>query len=927
MKTKYMSFKRSAVCLAVLSVMCGGVSVYAAEVTNTVETGNSAEVKNDSEAENAQENIAQLTRITVTGQRASNKRAIAAKRSQQRITDGISADDTKQLPDSTVAETIRRIPGISVTFNNDNVHGRDEAERPVIRGLDAKYNNITVDGLSIASADSNTIRGARMDLLPSSMIDRLDIYKSWSPDVDANAIGGSVDVLTRSAFANGGKTQVNGSAALGYVTEHGEPDTDSRYPVKGDIAASTTWGDDDLKFGASVAAYYSKVDSSTQGHATTDSTYYNWYNNSGVQVSNPSDSNGYPVPQNSKWFYFNNSREKQGATLKLEAKTESLYGFVTGGIFKSNMEETRNENFININPTGKVSPTNQTATSGHFSAAEAEVGIMNTPDDSRTTKVLQTGINWDIYEKNQVSFRYGWSEAERNQHYYMAKYSNDAYARANNSTATRATNDLALSYDTSGFEPVFTLDNPSVWTDMSNWKFHYYRDDEEKLKNTTNDARLDWKYNLNTDDRGFGFGAGFNHRENEVSYDRNRWDYQAAQDGLTAIGVVSDSGLALQSGGGLNLLTIDLDSVYNQLAANPDYLQRVASSDLQNTLQSDYNFKEIIDAGYAMAAYRGDSFNLNFGVRYDSAQNESSAYAKYTQDSLVSWEQVSEDSKYHYWLPSLSAQFKVTPDFLIRTAVTKTIGRPDYSSFVPTSSITENTDGTLAVVYGNPDIKPRESTNVDLSFEKYFDNGLLALGLFNKDIENEIYSAIVTDIPFTFNGQTYTADVTRDENSSGAKVAGAEVNLIVNSLDFIHPLLSRFGFSANYTYMKGSLDITKSDTTTRTIDHLLGQPDYIFNTSIFYSGPKLNARIAYNHIGESLRAIDTNNSFQDVFWKARYQLDASASYQINKNFAVFLEGKNLTEEKVTSVTGPNRDLLKDTYVVGASGWLGMRFKF
>jgi outer membrane receptor protein involved in Fe transport len=111
----------------------------------------------------------------------------------------------------------------------------------------------------------------------------------------------------------------------------------------------------------------------------------------------------------------------------------------------------------------------------------------------------------------------------------------------------------------------------------------------------------------------------------------------------------------------------------------------------------------------------------------------------------------------------------------------------------------------------------------------------------------------------------------------------------------------------------------------RSVDRLVGQPGYTANASLFYNVGGLELRAAYNRQGKALRAIVSNVDWQDLYWSPRSQLDLSATYAINKQVSVVGQVGNVTHSRITSVTGPGENLLKDTYSVPTTYWFGIRF--
>ena len=131
--------------------------------------------------------------VVVTGQRAAQRAAIELKRNADSVTESIVADDVGKLPDQNVAEAVKRLPGLSVA--NDQGEGR----YVIIRGVNPNLVNVTVNGNTQPAPEPDG-RQVKLDDIPSSLIQAVTVSKSLTPDQDANAIGGAVDIRTLSAF-------------------------------------------------------------------------------------------------------------------------------------------------------------------------------------------------------------------------------------------------------------------------------------------------------------------------------------------------------------------------------------------------------------------------------------------------------------------------------------------------------------------------------------------------------------------------------------------------------------------------------------------------------------------------------------------------------------------------------------------------------
>lgn len=888
-----------------------------------------------------------LTAVVVTGQRASNIASVAAKRSEFRVMDAISADEARALPDSTLAETVQRVPGVAVTYNADNRNGRDEAQRPVIRGMDARYNNATVDGAPLASTDSNNwttggsgVRGARLDLLPSSMLKRVEVFKSWTPERDANTIGGSVNVVTRSAFEQGGKPFTSGSSAIGFTNDHGQPRPDQSIGKRAEITTSRVFGED-RTVGLVMAADFRKQDTNTLGHMTTDSGYYNYFTASGSPLGGNlmgAGSNGLAVPAQNKFFLFQNSRERRGLTGKLEYRPHSdLELTLLAGRYESRSIQDRHEQFLDLQRTSAAATaqcprnlpvSNQTQTSGEIACGVSEVGLQAS-DTRRSTQIINLGLDWLPAEGHRVVMAHSASRARYDEQVYMAKYiaANLSHpANPQSSIGVSAKPELGLRYDTSELDFSTQLSTPAYAANPANYGAFYWRDIDGHARNRVGNTRLEWEHNMDSSARGLGWSLGLHRNVSRYSYDWNHIEWQPRVSGATLAGAGAASHYILPYTGGLPLMVVDAEASRNQLAASQGQPTLRADTSRDQSLQDDFTLQETIQAAFASVAWGSQDWRMQFGMRHDKAAIDAETFARQTRNDAVDWEPTSSQASYGYLLPSLTLSWQPTRSVTLRAAASKTIGRPNYSHYTPRVTISQATNGDLTVNMGNPDIHPRESINTDLSAEWYYRQGMVSLGLFNKAIQNEIFGMRRVEQMADAAGVLQNATIIRPENSSRARIAGIELGGVLNSLGVIHPSLQAFGLSANWTLLRSRMEVPEVGGTKRNLDRLTGQPDRIANLTVFYSSGGMEWRAAYSRSGLSLRAIENARPWQDVFWAPRSQWDLSARYKFgDSGLAAFVQLANATGAKVISVTGPDRDLLKDSYTVPRTVWVGLSF--
>jgi TonB-dependent receptor len=874
--------------------------------------------------------------VNVTGIKRAFLKAIESKLDRTGIADVVSANEVQGLPDNTIVETLRRVPGLSVLPTLDNEHPRDEAATPVLRGLGAAYNNVTIDGSPLASPGTpngnlgSIGRGVRLDLLPSSMISELVVSKTFSADQEPNAIGGAIDLKTRSAFERGGKTFFTIEGSGGAASDASKPRDQDRIGQRLLSTGSFTFGSEN-QYGAVVSANYQKLQTSTNTHMTTDTVFENFYDSKGNKLTGNNLGNGYAVPQQDKYWYVQDDRTRVGLTVKLEARpSDTVYGFLTGGYYRFRDLMQRNENLIDPRNTAVVS--NQTPTSGSFPGADVEVGFSQ-QDMTSATKLLQSGLDWRLADNETIGLRANVSRATYREPIFMIKYAtNTSYSAPGTGGATPvATPEYAFNYDTSGLNHSFNV-SPAAYNNLSNYKLLYYRDTYVRsATDTIGNVRADYRRNL--DRPGIGFAAGLGFTLDKPSYNifRNDLEPNNSMPALTLSGVTGPSAPLMYNQNGLGLITIDPKAAIAQInalraAGGLNTTNQVAFSN-----QDNFEHSERTIGAYAQMSYNTGNWKSLFGVREDSTEQKTDGRA------LVAnvWTPLPTSSSYHFLLPSAQTTYQLSPELDLRAAASQTIGRPTYDSYAARTSISfvnagdaGNPNATgVAVTVGNPDIKPRLSTNTDLAVNYRLPkeaNGLLSLAVFNKDIKDEIFNQSSTG--FTYQGVTYAnALVSKPANASSASIKGAELSAVVNSLGWIHPLMTDIGFSANYSVLDGQMAVRKADNTIRNLDRLVGQPDRTENLTVFYATKGIELRAAYNRQGKALRSIVPDIAWQDLYWAPRSQVDLQASCKISRDVTLFGQVQNLGGTRMTSLTGPSQNLLKDTYSVPKVVWVGLRY--
>lgn len=839
----------------------------------------------------ADDAAAQVDEIVVTGQREAQRAAIAVKREEFVVADVVSADDIGKLPDHNTAAVLRRIPGVSV------MEDQGEPRFPVLRGLRSTYNRTTVDGAIVASVDEGG-RTVPMDIVPSVMVGRLEVNKTVTPENDGNAIGGVINVTTRSAF-DAGKPFFNGMASLGHYERHGDVRNDKQnYRLA--FAAGRTFGADD-EWGVVLGASQEQLDYDIP-QVESQSPSVREYTAAGAPVnSGDPRGNGIQVPTYLRLFWYNNTKQRSGVNGKIEYRPNPDFRWEASGLF-ARMEDDEERIEYRTEPLGNVS--GQTQTSGSF-ARGRNVIHLNQPITKREIALARTGFEWQVAPEWKADGDLVYSTASLEVPNESMEFRTVDANGAN----------YAFSYDTSNaFFPIFTPVNEANFRDPANYRLQQHRIDNTTSDEDTVQARVNLAFDDGGQDRNLKAKIGAAARSTQREAATTRTTYTAQSGFAYTLAEVDAAGPSkLIAGRYLVSPRIDAAAAHDFLEANR---ARFNASVAAPT--GDYEVKEDVFAGYGQVSYRFGDLTLLGGLRYERTEVESDA----VRSSGGTLTPVSNSGSYGSWLPSVHLQWNAREDLIVRAAWTNTIGRPDFSSLAATESLSfDGSQPTLS--RGNPGLKPRESEGFDLSVEYYPPDGLISLAVFSKDIKNEIFT-LSSEERLDVGRGVEPVLVSTPRNAESAKIKGLEF-AVQQAFTFLPEPFDGFGFNGNVTLL--DTEFTFLTAAGKRVTGLFQQPDITTNESVYYQRGPFEARVSHNYIGGFLETINDTIPNADQYWKGRHVIDASVSWRFNDRFSVFVEGQNLSNTGRQEVTGPGQRYLQEWANYGRTYWVGLTANF
>ena len=803
----------------------------------------------------------------MTATRARTTEEIAQKRDRDVISDSLSQDEIGSVPDFNVADALRRIAGVATEFDED------EGRFVNIRGIDANLNYVTFDGIGVPStgAFGGSGRNVNIEFFPSTAVKRLDVYKTFTPDLDGSSIGGYVDVVTRSAYDEEGLFFIARGTVSYYTADDIADDQDPvDLPFRVETTLSTTFGAED-EFGFVFTGLYGQRPREQDRLFTVG----------GIENTFPS----VVPPTRFDSSLTSNNQERYGGQAKFEYKSENLYGSVSGYFYRQQENETRFRNNLRFG-AGDITETGPNTADVANARMELNFDFFPIRTQGKGVQAHFEGGS----DKSRFNFDIGWAEQN---------FDHDTPALV---FRTPFVPELGVSIDASTLAPTrSTFADPSFFNDPSNYALSFIRERDLNTDEEVFNALGDYGWNAEQDDRGLGFKVGAAYRRLERVRDNEEFRFSGDEFSTFA----ANANLAPLLAGDQfqsdfspdNFLFYDID------AARAFIEGANIPRDVGRSTSADFRYEENILAAFGMVTFRTDRFTAIGGVRYENTDFESDA-----RDQVGA-----VDGSFDNWLPSINLSYELADNLFVRAAFSQTLGRPNPGDLTVTTVENINADGILEIRRGNPDLGPRVSDNYDLSLEYYFlgGEGLVSASIFQKDIDGDIFLTVENG---TIDGQP--AIITQNTNASDSQVRGLELQAYLGSMPFLPAPLDNLGVSGNVTFLDGETTFLDGST----LDRRIRQADFLANASIFYNTGDFEARVAYNYTDDFLlRANRAEDSFE--------QIDATMRYYLGDNFILSVEGRNLTGSRRRQLTGSNLDLLFGETILGRQFHFGVTYRY
>jgi TonB-dependent receptor len=834
-----------------------------------------------------------IDEVVVTGTlRNTEAKALNLQKNAINISNVIASDGIGKLPDRNAAETVQRVQGVSI--ERDQGEGRFVS----LRGLPPFWASTTINGNRLPTAEEETTsRATAFDFFPTELISYVHVNKSFTPDMEADGIGGGVNFITKTPPM---KTEFKATLGSGYNAK----------ADKGVYNIGLLYGGrtKDKKFGYLFNfAHFIR-------NWSTDNFEARRSGDEGVFRLELRDYNGV--------------RKTTGINTAFEyvlSPKSTLYLKGMYGTLSDN--ETHYKHRIRFD---KFSSANNTARVELQNIHNLLITELTSVSLGGIHNLNKGKIDWDLsYYDNR--FKYGNIPDKANNSYYVIKYTQSGVGinpdyisdKGNGPRAYWAADGGKLDYKNAdqlfGFysNPNFKMDASQMrFTDLEFYKV--FVEEKDKIVAAFN-------HEINASDK-LTLKYGFKYRDKErnarfsdifytwangtapllsdmsqyITTQANGPKYLSemnAHIGNTFGPVLSTGGMDqfwFQNNGSLKINTADSEALeYNKaLGRNFDVFEKHADA-------------------YGMGTYKlNDKITVLGGIRLSNTHTNVKGY-NVIDDVLTP---VENTKNYLAVLPMIHVKYALNDKTNLRFAATRTFSRPNFGDLTPGGTYIEADNEFKG---GNPNLNPTYSLNFDLMGEYYFSNvGILSGGVFYKSITDPIFQDSFIG---NYNGMT-GVQFTAPNNGKAAWLSGLELG-INRRFDFLPGFLQYFGTQLNATFMDSKMEKPSG----RTVK-LPYQAKELYNIQLFFEKKGFNARLAYNYKGKY--AIEyAEEDLNDSYYGKYASLDFGGSYQFTKHLMLYADVNNILNKPLVYHFGKDETRPEQVEYYGVRCNLGIKLNF
>jgi TonB-dependent receptor len=838
---------------------------------------------------------------------------------QQKTASGIvhivSEETFGQMVGNNIGFALQRLPGISVNEGQDG-----EATGFNIRGVEGAYNSFQVDG-NRAPNSGLTGRAFNASQFDASGVTNIEVIKAPTPDQDGDAIGGIINVVSRSAFQRDGRDLRLKLAGV-Y----------SDLPKKWGHTATLTWADIFSIGGKEKNLGLTATFSSSRTNRYSENQDMDW-----IQVTpannpqlNLGQFGGAPVwfLEAAHWEYDTRITDKWGINGSIDFRTDEHNAFYVrptysrftrkGTKFESDVDiDTRFQDAANGRKTyALLTPNSGRGTPG-TAGSQGSRGWIGTEEDDRN----------DLYS---VSFG-GRHEKNVNLFTWDLFYSHSQNIVTDDTELNMLMEPenpwLLFEYRIHDIANGLVEINELTGTNQRNLGLMTegeLEDVKSKKYEDVYSARVDWERKFVQERSQFTLKTGAKYRSSAPRFNRTTSVYEMDDD-FPYDRVVRSTDAVLY-------LKPKLFDVYPRVGqalqrTNPELFTFNNVASVQASQLADYDAKEETSALYGMGTYRFGAHTIIGGVRFERNEWSSKRFdVRIAPGNVPITTPVNRGASYDFWLPGLHTRHELRRNLILRGSFNQSYGRPNLAQLTRGRLVALNGN----ITDGNANLQPAFSNNYDIQLEYYRGNGgLYSVGVFYKDIEDFTFVQLsrFNTVDAEGNPQNLgpvgTFQYSVPMNGAAAKNKGVEL-IARQRLTFMPELLKGFTASVSATFTE--TDATYPNRTDgRTGLPLPGFSSYLFTSSLEYARGNFFARADYRYRDDYVEGLGSTIE-SDEYYSAEEKVDLEVGYRIRKGLSLFGHVTNLTKRPQVSYQG-FRPFVEDTSQAGRKITMGVDYRF
>ena len=858
--------------------------------------------------------------VNVTGLSQGQAKALSQQKSAGNIKNVVSRDQMEKFPDQNVADVLQRLPGVAL----ESDHG--EGRYVQIRGAEASLNTTTINGIKVPSPED--VRKISLDIIPSYSLGSVEVTKAITPDMDADAIGGHVNLITKNAFDYDGQF-MEAKIAGGHRPLYG----------KSGSMGAFTYGNQfmDGNLGLIVSGSYEFND------MKTDNIELEW-NDKYETVSDVVDSEEdetYVVDETDGVIIndmqlknYSLSRERVGVTTSLDyklANNSKLYLNYISNTYTDNEnrnrlryrfdksvdEETPGSGYSNVTSTAGTANLARIARELKSRSSISKINSFSLGGDHALGKL---GLDWAFTKSYAEELRDPSVNAE-----FVAKDVNMNYEFTDNNhpQITSFTDEDGAAFD--------QHDLSKYELDAIELEGNYIPNKKSPNGNLVSGDDQVIAFNMSMPlSIGGGYGEvklGAKLSKKDKKSDKSGaevWEWDGDDDLIMQGFNMDIEGDEYMDGNYVHTNGLDVKKVRDHMSANLGSYEILPM--YEDAILETWDATEDITAFYGMADMKFGKINFIGGARMEKTSSTYNSWAGAVEDaednegtideSLAAYFTAQKVTKeYTNVLPMAHVRYEVNDQALVRAAYTETIARADFAALVPFIAA----DGDDAEA-GNPELESANSQNIDVMLEYYPAGlGVFSFGYFSKSIDNYIYTSTLQDVSIRGGSKVYD-EVSMPVNGENATLSGWEMNFVKN-LDFLPGPLSNLSLYFNYTKTDSEADYGDD----REKSTFPGQAASTGNLSFAYETSKLTARFSQSIADQYLVEVGGDKD-EDIYYDPANRLDLSLSYNLNSKITLFADMLNITNVPHVYFMGDaSKPVEKEVY--GSTIKIGTNYRF